>query len=92
MPWGLLVAVVVWMLVFFPTRYVSLASISAGLAMPVYLCVRMGVSGQWDIPLLVFGVVVALLVVLRHRANIRRLLAGTENRAVRKPVAEGGKP
>jgi glycerol-3-phosphate acyltransferase PlsY len=31
--------------------------------------------------LLGFGVLVALLVILRHRANIKRLLAGTENRS-----------
>jgi acyl phosphate:glycerol-3-phosphate acyltransferase len=91
-PWGFLVALATWMLVFFPTRIVSLASIGAGLALPVFLIITMAISGVWDIPLLTFGVVVGLLVVLRHRSNIRRILDGTEARAVKKKVPTEGIP
>jgi len=35
-------------------------------------------------PMLIFGVVVMLLVVLRHQANIQRLCKGTETRFIKK--------
>jgi acyl phosphate:glycerol-3-phosphate acyltransferase len=60
---------------FFVFRYVSLASIIAALALPV---------AAWGAgrPPLVIGIAaaVALFVVLRHRTNITRLLAGTESK------------
>jgi acyl phosphate:glycerol-3-phosphate acyltransferase len=54
---------------------------------------EMARTGVWDEVQLGFGVLLAVLVIVRHRANIGRLLAGTEPRAgKKKPVAanEGG--
>lgn len=55
------------------TRYVSLASITAAICLPV-----MVYYFHRDIFLTALTLLVALLVVYRHRANIQRLLKGTE--------------
>ena len=73
---------VVWIAVFLIGRYTSLASISAAVALPIaaYLIVA-----NAERPLLVgFSVLMAALAIWLHRANIGRLLNGTENRFGRK--------
>lgn len=80
-PVAMLAGLGVWLLAFFATRYVSLASMLAAVTVPVTMAAMMGSSGRWDGVLLGFGVLVALLVIVRHRANIKRLLAGKENRS-----------
>lgn len=75
------VALGLFVVIFKTTRYVSLGSILAAASLPVsYLAFAAGfgwsLSRQW--PVLVLLVIVGLLVVLRHRANVSRLLAGTE--------------
>jgi glycerol-3-phosphate acyltransferase PlsY len=84
MPWAVLASAAVWAVVFFAKRYVSLASICAALTIPVAIVVQGIVRGSHEVPLLVLGVVVAVLGVWRHRLNIGRLRAGTENRMVKK--------
>ena len=75
-PIACLIAVPVWGLCLWLTGYVSLSSIIAVLAFPAW--VRLTVPGTpstfWA------SVVLALLIVFAHRANIGRLVAGTENR------------
>jgi acyl phosphate:glycerol-3-phosphate acyltransferase len=69
---------VVWVAVFLISRYTSLASISAVVALPIatYLIVA-----KAERPLLVgFSVLMAALAIWLHRSNIARLLNGTENR------------
>jgi acyl phosphate:glycerol-3-phosphate acyltransferase len=63
---------------------VSLASIASAVAVPSTMAVQMARSGRWDWVLLGFGLVLGVLVIVRHRANIQRLLAGTENKAGQK--------
>jgi acyl phosphate:glycerol-3-phosphate acyltransferase len=70
-----LIGVVVWVVAFLVTRYASLASIVAALSLPV-LAVLLG--EPW--PIVVFGAIAAVGVVLLHRPNIARLRAGTESR------------
>lgn len=67
------------------TRWVSLGSILAAIAVPV---AYLWMNGAGNIPLSVTLVVMSALVIYKHRANIRRLLAGTEPRIVgrNKPV------
>jgi glycerol-3-phosphate acyltransferase PlsY len=65
-------------LVFFVSRYVSLASIAAALILPVATAVTVSGPTRW--PLVAFTTVLASLAVWRHRANIERLKAGTEHR------------
>jgi glycerol-3-phosphate acyltransferase PlsY len=86
-----LVGAAVWGAVFKSSRIVSLASVAGAVAFPVAYAV-IGLALGWDVlgvqlPLLTFAVVVAGLIVFRHRSNIARLRAGTEHRFVR-----GGSP
>jgi glycerol-3-phosphate acyltransferase PlsY len=70
-----LIGLAVWIVVFVVTRYASVASIAAAIALPV-AAVLLG--DPW--PVVAFATVAAAAVVVLHRANIRRLLNGTENR------------
>jgi acyl phosphate:glycerol-3-phosphate acyltransferase len=70
-----LVVFALWAILFAITRYVSLASIVAAAAFPV-VAFCFGARG----PVLGFAVVAAALVIIRHKSNIQRLLAGTEKR------------
>jgi acyl phosphate:glycerol-3-phosphate acyltransferase len=79
----------VWIVVFQIWRYVSLASIAGAVAFPV-LYVVIALAMGWPVfgqqwPLLVFALVIAGMIVIKHRSNIARLRAGTENRFARKP-------
>ncbi len=62
-----------WIIVLAITRYISVASILAALSVPTYMFVT-GRTVEWK----VFASAIALLVILRHLPNIKRLLAGTE--------------
>jgi len=57
------------------SRIVSLGSIAAAIAVAVLMIVL-----AQPLPYQIFGIVAGLYVILRHRANIQRLLAGTEPR------------
>jgi glycerol-3-phosphate acyltransferase PlsY len=70
-----LATLVVWVVVFLATRYASVASIVAAVGTP-FLAVAFG--EPW--PVVVFASAAAAAVVVLHRANLRRLRAGTENR------------
>ncbi len=72
-------AVLAWIVVFVSSRYVSLASISAAVVLGALVWVNpFAVSGPVAIPALLS--LLGLVVVVRHHANISRLLKGTENR------------
>ena len=79
-PWALLAAAAVWGIVFAVWRYVSLASICAaaslGTAVWVVYCEPLD-AGLFRTG---FCTLAALFVIALHRANIRRLLSGTEHR------------
>lgn len=68
-----LIVFLVWALIVYTTRYVSLASIVAATLVPIF----MWFTGA-RIEFLYFGVVAALFVVGRHKPNIERLLKGQE--------------
>ena len=71
-----LIGLFVWMAVYFSLRYVSLASIAFGVSLPI---------SAWclheDKLVVVFLMLFAILVIYRHRSNIKRLLNGTEARS-----------
>ncbi|HET7789903.1 MAG TPA: glycerol-3-phosphate 1-O-acyltransferase PlsY [Gemmatimonadales bacterium] len=84
-PFAVVIAVPVWGLGLWLTGYVSLSSIIAALTFPVWVAL----TDAGDAPALYASVVLALLIVFAHRENIRRLLAGTENRfRTRKELAQ----
>lgn len=79
----LLVAFGVFVLVFIISRYVSLGSISAAIAMPLTMLARHNIFHaelQGYHTLIFFTIGISLLLLYTHRQNIQRLLAGTEHR------------
>jgi acyl-phosphate glycerol 3-phosphate acyltransferase len=84
LPTPTLFAAVVWIAVFFCYRYVSLASIVAATVLPIVIWTMSLPGGDADYPMLALSVVVAVLVIWRHRSNILRLFKGTEPRFERK--------
>jgi len=79
-PYGILGALSVFLLVTLASRYVSLGSILAAASFP--FITWLSISGHYEDPLAraVPMAVVSCLVIVKHRRNMRRLLAGTENR------------
>ncbi len=79
-PVGTAIALTAWLAMVGIWRYVSLGSITAALVFLVYIVIA-EVRAEWPSPALaVFGFIVVALVIVRHRPNIQRLLAGTENK------------
>jgi glycerol-3-phosphate acyltransferase PlsY len=80
---GALVALLVWLACALTWRYVSLASICASITFPVTLALAIAMKRTWDVanlwPLLIAATAIPILVVVLHRENIKRLLAGTES-------------
>jgi glycerol-3-phosphate acyltransferase PlsY len=75
----------VWILVFLLTRYASVSSISAAISLPLWALLF---DASW--PVIAFTTGAAVAIVVLHRANIRRLLAGKENRMeLRRPRLGG---
>ena len=75
----------VWVLTFLVTRYVSLGSILAAVAVPLASWLR----GN-PLPLNIVATLLGFFVIIRHREKLKRLLNGTENRFVRKTDTPGG--
>jgi len=75
-----LVMVLTWLVVAILSGFVGLASIAGAGAVAAAIAAR---NSSQRAPLLVFGIVAALLILYTHRANIGRMLAGTESRARR---------
>lgn len=80
--WPGLGVFLIWLITFKLTRYVSVASILAAISFPA-LYIGMGLWLGWpltenQLPLVIFAVLVAILIVFKHRSNIRRLMEGTE--------------
>jgi len=78
------VAFAIWAAVLVAWRYVSLASITASVAFPLILLLATVLIPAWDVanlwPLLIAAAGIPLMVIVRHRQNIRRLIAGTEDK------------
>ena len=89
-PLATLAAVVLWLAIVLPTRYVSLGSIAAALFLPWAIWIEAGILGTGrPTALILTAGLVAVAVVLRHLANIKRLVNGTENRFGRNPGQRG---
>lgn len=70
-------ALLVFLIVLFSTRYVSLSSMMAGISYPIIL--NLGMHNT-DIVLIVFSILTAVLLIITHRKNIIRLLNKQETR------------
>ncbi len=74
----------------FSTRYVSLASMTAAIAFPTIVAIRTYGFGIDHHPsLLIFGMIIALAIVVAHQSNIKRLLQGNENKVGSFSPAQG---
>lgn len=62
------------------TRYVSLASILASIAYPLVLLAFMIGSSTFNIVYLICAILIGAIAVIRHKANIQRLMTGTESK------------
>jgi acyl phosphate:glycerol-3-phosphate acyltransferase len=81
LPLAAVVMAIVWGATFWITRYVSLASIAAVIALPIVIGVMFFV-GRLNTPVvLYFSICLALIVIIRHRSNLSRLARGTEPRS-----------
>jgi glycerol-3-phosphate acyltransferase PlsY len=73
-----------WVLIFAVTRYVSVASMLACISVPIMMW-----ATDRPIEYRIFGVLVAVYVIVKHRSNIVRLMQGKENRFSKKGASEG---
>lgn len=73
-----LIAFAVFILILLTTRYVSVGSILASISYPISVFF-LNLGTTW--PLVVFSIAVPLLLIFTHRANIKRLWNGNENKA-----------
>ncbi len=77
-------AFLIWVVVVLLWRYISLASIAASITFPLVLILAIILTPAWRFanlwPILIIATAIPLMVVVRHRENIKRLIAGTENK------------
>jgi acyl phosphate:glycerol-3-phosphate acyltransferase len=83
-PIAALLGVAIWVLTFWLTRYVSVASIAAAAALPLIILITTWLSRTTGKLLLYSSVCLAAVVIWRHRSNLSRLMRGTEPRFTRK--------
>jgi glycerol-3-phosphate acyltransferase PlsY len=83
-PVATLIGVAIWIIVFWLTRYVSLASVVATVALPIVILMIRSADENSSKFLVYSSVGVAALVIWRHRSNLSRLIRGTEPRFTRK--------
>jgi glycerol-3-phosphate acyltransferase PlsY len=83
-PIAVLVGVAIWILTFWLTRYVSVASIAAAAALPLIILITTWLSRTTEKLLFYSSVCLAAVVIWRHRSNLSRLMRGTEPRFTRK--------
>jgi glycerol-3-phosphate acyltransferase PlsY len=83
-PVATLIGVAIWIIVFCLTRYVSLASITAAIVLPMAILVVSSQDQNKGKPLVYSSACVAAVVIWRHRSNLSRLMRGTEPRFTRK--------
>lgn len=76
-PWTALSCVGIFILVLYLTRFVSLSSILASVAFPIFILVIFNVENP---AYRVFAIAVALMVLLTHQKNIGRLITGNESK------------
>ena len=79
-PTAALIAFGAWLLLFVATRYVSLASLAAAVTAPLAYGLLHRADLADRLPVFAFTCLIAVVITVRHVANIQRLINGTENR------------
>lgn len=75
-----LITLVVAIAIMAITRYVSLGSIMSAVVFMIFQIVSMAVNGDFDVTRLICVIILGGLLIVRHRANIVRLIKGEENK------------
>lgn len=75
-PWALVAALSVWILLLLLTRYVSVGSVAAAVTMPV----ATWFTSHGDILLTAMMSILGIMAIWKHKGNLQRLVAGTESR------------
>lgn len=84
MPIAVISVFLIWLVVFKITHYVSVASMSAAAALPLFVTLYLRLHFLTGATLLPFSILIAGVVIWRHRSNIARLWQGREERFVSK--------
>jgi acyl phosphate:glycerol-3-phosphate acyltransferase len=84
MPLAMLVGVAIWLLIFWLTRYVSLASVIATAALPIVIAIVTRLNQSYGKALFYSSLCIAAVVIWRHHSNLSRLMRGREQRFTRK--------
>ena len=85
MPYPIIIGAAIWLIVFYFSRYVSLASIALGLSLPISTLILFRLDSKtYTSSHIIFATLVAIFNIWTHRTNIERLRAGVENRFVDK--------
>jgi len=84
MPLAAAIGVAVWVITFEVTRYVSIASITTAVLLPLTVLALAHARHTNGMALFYFTLCLAAVVIFRHRSNLSRLLRGTEPRFKRK--------
>lgn len=71
---------VIFVIVVYATRYISLGSIIAAILLPIFTLISPLKNGIDKFPMMVMTTIIAVFVVYKHKSNISRLLKGTENK------------
>ena len=80
MPWVLVIGLAIWLIIFFLSRVVALASIAFAISLPIsFYFLHELADVRWILCLLL-----SLLIIIRHYSNIQRLLSGNEHRFSKK--------
>ena len=77
-PPAILLCLAVWMVTLMMTHYVSLSSMLAGVMFPIFILISPRTNNS--VSLVVFSICVAVLLIITHRKNIKRLREGTESK------------
>ena len=87
-PVVLMIGITLWVILFYSTRYVSIASIGFGISLPVTATVQLQVFPESNLTIysIITLFLLSLAILIRHRTNIQRLLNGTENRFTKSKV------
>jgi acyl phosphate:glycerol-3-phosphate acyltransferase len=83
-PVATLIGAAIWIIVFWLTRYVSLASITAAIVLPIVILLVSSRDQNKGKLLVYASACVAVVVIWRHRSNVSRLMRGAEPRFTRK--------
>lgn len=83
-PIATMIALGVWLVVLALSRYISLSSICAAIMLPIAFILTGKEAFRTERLITYFCILIALVVILRHTSNIKRLLKGTESKLGKK--------